>query len=255
MRAFIAWIGTFLVVMMIVGVALGGKMGDLLFGALIGTAVASGVVRAATKAGNAGQNNPSANWSNASAPVVNHIAAQPAATPESTSAQSDVVYCATCGSSNATWRWECEKCHARLARPAQQTTALSRDRPGCVTAYAILVGIGSGIIGLGGLAVGVAQLSQPGNAGAGLATITIAVTVGVLCGLFTRGIWHLKNWARIVVIVLQGIACAAYLLSACASLASSSRTTSGPALLSALVGLAISGVIIYWFVSHGEYFY
>jgi hypothetical protein len=123
-----------------------------------------------------------------------------------------------------------------------------------VTAYAILLGIASGIIGLGGLAVGAVQLGQPGNAGIGLATIVIAVTVGVLYGLLTRGIWRLKNWARVVVIVLQGIACAANLLSACASPGSSSRTASGPALLSAFVGLAISAVIIYWFASHSEYF-
>lgn len=279
MKTSIAGVGTVLVVMMIVGVARGGKLGDFLFGALLGSIVASAVVHAATKADTSGQSNISAAPPAAVPAAILEVApptavsvaipevappaavsvaipdaVQPATLPVSTAPQSAVVYCATCGFSNPTWRWECEKCHAQLARPAQPATALPHDRPGCLTAYAILLGIASGFIGLGGLAVGVVQVGQPGNAGAGLVTMTIAVTVGVLYGLLTRGIWRMRNWARVVVIVLQGIACAINVLSACASLSTSSSTASGPVLLAAFAGLAISGVIIYWFASHGEYF-
>jgi len=184
---------------------------------------------------------------------------EPSPTSEPGEAMQDGIYCSACGHLNASWRSECEKCRTKLFKPGSPTysrvhdrpgcvtghllidaetgeVTYSRvhDRPGCVTAYAVLLGIGAGLIGLAGIWYGLSEEEFGG--------MVFAVVVAVLEFLLARGVWRLKNWARIIVIVLQSLGILAGIVG----------LFSGNVLN--LVGLAIGGYILYWFASHGEYF-
>ena len=85
-----------------------------------------------------------------------------------------------------------------------------------------------------------------GRAGDEASCIGAVVTLA-LAGLYVTvavGLWRLKNWARIAVIVLQSLG----------MLVSIVLLFSGVASVPILIGLAIGGYSIYWFAAHGEYF-
>lgn len=159
---------------------------------------------------------------------------EPSPTSEPGEALQDGIYCSACGHLNPSWRSECEKCRAGLAKPGSPAYSRAHDRPGCVTAYAVLLGIGAGVIGLGGIAYGISEESLGG--------VAFAVVVAALEFLLASGIWRLKNWARIIVIVLQSLG----VLAGVITLFSGNVT--------GLVSLAIGGYVLYWFASHGEHF-
>jgi len=147
-----------------------------------------------------------------------------------------------------------------LASLDRSTPSSARERPGCVTAYAVLLGIAAALIALGGIVGGISMMADRyGSVLVGFVTIVIASVIAVLYFLLARGLWLLRNWARIIVIVLQSLGILVSLLSMCGTLAASSgsygyQSNPGAAICGAVVGLAIGGYIIYWFASHGEYF-
>jgi hypothetical protein len=59
-------------------------------------------------------------------------------------------------------------------------------------------------------------------------------------------LWRLKNWARIIVIVLQSIG----VLSTLSGMISGSTEV-----IWGILSLALSAYIIYWFAEHREVFY
>jgi hypothetical protein len=81
----------------------------------------------------------------------------------------------------------------------------------------------------------------------GLAFMVFAAVIAALYFVIARGLWLLRNWARIVVIVLQ-------VLSVLGILSQLPNNSSGLVLIVAVFGLAIAAYILYWFASHGEYF-
>ncbi len=117
------------------------------------------------------------------------------------------------------------------------------ERPGCVTAYAILLGIGAVVSCIAGFLL----LADSRDGIQGLSAIVFAAVTAALYLVIARGLWLLRNWARIVVIVLQ-------VLSVLGILSQLPNNSSGLVLILAVFGLAIAAYILYWFASHGEYF-
>ena len=64
-------------------------------------------------------------------------------------------------------------------------------------------------------------------------------------------VWRLRDWARVAVIVVQSLAIVTSLLGLVAALQGGDVALS---LGGTLIGVGVSGYIIYWFASHGEYF-
>jgi len=111
-----------------------------------------------------------------------------------------------------------------------------------VTAYAILLGIAAVVSCMAGFLLLFAR-----DGIQGLSSIVFAAVIAALYFVIARGLWLLRNWARIVVIVLQ-------VLSVLGILSQLPNNSSGLVLIVAVFGLAIAAYILYWFASHGEYF-
>ena len=110
------------------------------------------------------------------------------------------------------------------------------DRPGCVTAYAVLLWLGGGFLVLGALIEFI--VSSEGS------------LVGVLVGLFALvpivtgvGLWRMQKWGWSLVVVTQSLGVIAALFSLISGL-----------LLNAIVTGAVSGGILYWFFSNRQLF-
>lgn len=166
-------------------------------------------------------------------PIMQPVQGSPEPSPVGKPEQ-DGVYCSACGQLNASWRSECEKCGAKLFKPGSAAPPGAHERPGCVTAYAVLMGIVAGLLGLAGIGYGLSEED--------FGTMLIMIVVAVLYFLLARGLWRLRNWARIIVIILQSLS----VLVGIIGLFSGNVVS--------LVGLAVGGYILYWFASHGEYF-
>jgi hypothetical protein len=92
----------------------------------------------------------------------------------------------------------------------------------------------------------------------------LVIFFGVLYIFLGLGLWNQKNWARVVVIVLQSLGVAGTLLQVCLLVWSYSSLGNAygydptmsicTSLGGTVVGLAISGYILYWFASNGDYF-
>ncbi len=174
---------------------------------------------------------------------------------DSQSTLEKTVYCPSCGHPNPSWRSVCENCQAQLATPDRPYAPAHWERPGCVTAYAVLLWIGAALVGIGGPIVGLAIASETGD-GVLLSLFIAAVAIGAaaLNVVIGWGLWHLKNWARILVIVFQGLGALSNLASLCLALGISSGEVETASLCSTIGGLALSSYIIYWFASNSEYF-
>lgn len=169
------------------------------------------------------------------------------------SSEEKPVYCSSCGHPNPSWRSLCENCRIQLAAP-DRTYPTQRERPGCVTAYAVLLWISAAFVGLGSLFFGNMIVSElGGNPALALFIIAVAIGAAVLNVIIGWGLWRLKNWARILVIVFQSLGVLSNLASLCVVLGNSGAAEP-TSLCSTVVGLAVSGYIIYWFGSNGEYF-
>jgi len=172
---------------------------------------------------------------------------------------------------------------SRGRRRGSRRASASRPqgRPGCVTAYAVLTGIG-GLFGILG-AITIAMLLISGRqmlaeafemAGPGfpidLNTFTgamwiyvgIALVVAAINLAIAFGLWYLKNWARIAVIVLNSLGLLANLVQTVIQLSASRELfalagASGvplPVLIPIFIGLAIQGFIIFWFAMNRDFF-
>ena len=133
---------------------------------------------------------------------------------------------------------------ARQAAVSDNALAVLPDRPGCVTAYAVLLVIGAILIGLGGFVVGSDQSLAGGGS---IVVIVLALVWAVLKFLLARGLWRQKNWARILIVIIGALSAVINLLAGCAA-RNSSATVSGIA-----SGLVMA-FIAYWFAMHREYF-
>jgi hypothetical protein len=173
--------------------------------------------------------------------------------------------CPYCGADNIAQRRRCTSCGELVFEKEDSGEAIAtitgsdaaqdrpahtpeHERPGCATAYAILLAIGAGLLAIGVVA-GIIYLLSNDHGEIALFIIVPAAVGAPLSVLLAKGIWKLKNWARILVIVVHSLGVLSSLLQVCAALPSP-----GLMIFELVVGLAIGGYIIYWFASHGEYF-
>jgi tetratricopeptide (TPR) repeat protein len=164
----------------------------------------------------------------------------------------------------------------------QPTASQLSKRPGCVSVYALLTGIGAalgllGILGSAALVFGsrsgledVLSLSDgyslltaqqfttivAGSLGFALLASTINLAIAI-------GLWNMKNWARIVEILRQGLgllfsllAGGAFLILYRRALAQYDLASYPTFFLAALfVGLIVQAYFIFWFVANRELFH
>jgi len=129
------------------------------------------------------------------------------------------------------------------------------ERPGCVTAYAILLWIGSGLAVIG---IFCAETGYGGFFGGPIGIFEICLglffslllALGVAAGI---GIWQMRKWGWALVLVLQTLSIITSTLSALALLAGS-NVENAAAAAGNLLGLMISGYIIYWFITNRALF-
>jgi hypothetical protein len=136
------------------------------------------------------------------------------------------------------------------------------ERPGCVSAYAILLWISSalGLIGLFCLISGLAPIFEGGLglielllAGVGLVVLAVYVITGI-------GLWQMKKWGWALVVVMQGASLILGLLSmllAILTLAASGgdfAASQPAALLSTFASALVNVFILYWFIKNRALF-
>lgn len=175
---------------------------------------------------------------------------------ESQPNEPQAIRCPSCGYLNPPGAAECANCHASLVAGLPSSRFVP-ERPGCVSAYAVLLGVAAVLTGIGGLIVLLAGMAFGETIkGSGFALVIILIlylVIAVLYFLLARGLWQMKNWARVVVIVLHSLA---ILASVCSiSALPGSETSQGSTLVGTVAGLIISGIIIYWFATHRQQFH
>jgi len=160
-----------------------------------------------------------------------------------------VVICPICGTENPVDATHCTNCRINLKwalknltkssasggrqastvraqggnhRPVRAADSAFGERPGCVTLYATLLFIGAGLTAITG-ATSLSGLIAGyfGNLGRGVIQGAGILAIASLEFLLAKGLWQLKNWARITVIVIYSLVMFwvlfAPLFSACSS--------------------------------------
>jgi hypothetical protein len=112
-----------------------------------------------------------------------------------------------------------------------------------VTVYALLLAIA------GMAVVALATLSFGDVDSAALSLVTLAL--GVLSVAIAIGLWRMKNWARLVLITLQGLGIVGTLITSCRMMMEYDDPSS---LIIALVQVVVSGSIIWWFAENDQLF-
>lgn len=153
------------------------------------------------------------------------------------------VKCGSCNFNNPSWRSACANCKAKLIPakiPDQEYE--SYIRPGCVSAYAVFLGVAGGFAAL----KSIISALRAGSGAIGI--FLLCAAFAALYVLFARGLWQMRNWARITVIVMQTLGFALNLVTLLLPI--------GRALyvIGSILGLILNGYIIYWFSTHGELF-
>jgi hypothetical protein len=131
------------------------------------------------------------------------------------------------------------------------------ERPGCVIAYAIFLWFGSAVIALTAI---ISFLYQPHEISGGSKVAAFLLGMAILSTAIGFGLWNLKNWARITLIVLLSLGILTNGITAFAAVfAPESFGDYGseqfPAIICMfLFGLGISIWMIWWFVRNKRYF-
>jgi len=127
----------------------------------------------------------------------------------------------------------------------------TRERPGCITALAILYWVSGAFYVIGGIGAGVLLMVDGGDT-------AIWGLLSMFCmGLFAFlpiglgiGLWQMKKWAWWVMVVLQGIGLLATLGNLCLVTVAENIASAIITVISSLVSGAINGGIFYWFYMH-----
>ena len=141
------------------------------------------------------------------------------------------------------------------------------NRPGCVTAYALLLWLGGGLYLVAALCIGLFGL-VPAFPDGRAAASTGPALIGALClGLFSLlpiflgvGLWRMRRWAWWLIVILQSLGLAGLALSLCSlfvtagSAGRNAPESLAAGLVSAVVGGLISGGILYWFLNNRSLF-
>jgi hypothetical protein len=132
------------------------------------------------------------------------------------------------------------------------------DRPGCVTAYAILLWIGAAFYVVSGLLLmfsGVAITDELAGFGICVGIVIIAISAfPIATGI---GLWKMKKWGWWLVVISLSfgiISGVLSLLSSILGIAGGGAADIAPTACGALIGLVISGLILYWFYDNRSQF-
>lgn len=158
-----------------------------------------------------------------------------------TPVMADAISCSQCGYQNAGWRTSCERCKTDLGQPGRPALpALPQiDRPGCLTVYALLLGLGAIVITLVGL----------GGLLAGEIAALVVIGYGLLQAAMSSGLWKMRKWARICTIFML---CLGLLVSFFVLVAAPIANVAVSA--GALTGTLLNSFILYWLASNGNRF-
>lgn len=123
------------------------------------------------------------------------------------------------------------------------STNVAGERPGCITAYAVLLGFAGVIFALGGI------LMSEGDDG--LVLFLGGIVGALLCFVLARGLWQMRKWARVLAMVVVGLGIAGNLFRMSGLF---TGDISGQVLVSSVIGLFVGGIIFYWFYDNGHLF-
>jgi len=128
------------------------------------------------------------------------------------------------------------------SRSASRPPEAAGARPGCVTAYAVLLGL----VATSAAIVGLTTEFDFAN--------LFWLGMAILFGMAARSLWQMTNWARVLVILVHGfgiLLCAVALLAVIAA----GNVSDGWEPISIITtSAALSAWIIYWFATHGKMF-
>ncbi|MCL4265191.1 MAG: hypothetical protein KJ069_18385 [Anaerolineae bacterium] len=131
----------------------------------------------------------------------------------------------------------------------------SVDRPGCVTAYAVLAWFGAAAYICGALALAVSGLSDPEFTVFGLILALVIGVLSLLPILTGIGLWKMTMWGWWLVVLINGLGVAGSLLNMLvAVLLVSQEPNAIGTLCGGVIGLAIYGYILYWFITNRSLF-
>ena len=150
--------------------------------------------------------------------------------------------------------------HSSISTPAEKL-----KRPGCVTAYVVLLLLGAGIFVLTGISGGSAASYAELGPAVGTVITTVAFVIAAIYVVIAIGLWQLKNWARVIIMVVVGLGVALGIISIAATIfapppdvpaplrgAYSSQKVIG--IFVSFVALAINSSIFDWFKKNKKYF-
>ncbi len=199
--------------------------------------------------------------------------------PQAQQHTSNGVYCTTCGQYNAAWRSVCERCGEGLVRASSSPVAAqsvrsgyyasaagysstgyktqayySRERPGCVTVYAILMVIAAALILFGSFALSGSSSGYSYGSASSLSGFVILIAIGgaIYNFIAAYGIWNLKSWGRIMVLIGVGLGIVSNVIQLFSGMSASGGSQG--TLLGAIIGIPLAAYVFYWFYNNGELF-
>jgi hypothetical protein len=182
--------------------------------------------------------------------------------------------CPSCGAKNNSSRSSCE-CGADLTKVKIEAVAVeggkasavfSGERPGCLTAYVVLL-YGPGIVGgilaaVAGIASMLIDLMARSNSstGTGIFLVFFGILMALFCYWIARGFWDMRSWARYWALIQHGLSVPGSISLATPILAGLANGDTRVILVTAalsVIGLgfaALNGYTVYWFAVNGKYF-
>jgi hypothetical protein len=158
------------------------------------------------------------------------------------------------------------KNRSRCGRGGKASAVFSGERPGCLTAYVVLLygpGIAGGILAaVAGIAYILIDLTAGSNAGTGtgISPVFFGILMALFCYWIARGFWDMRSWARYWALFQQGLSVPGSISLATPILAGLANGDTSVILVTAalsVIGLgfaALNGYTVYWFAVNGKYF-
>jgi hypothetical protein len=144
-----------------------------------------------------------------------------------------------------------------ISSPDRLSLPTEVERPGCVIAYAIFLWFGSAVIALTAI---ISFLYQPPEISGGPKVTALLLGTAIFSAVIGFGLWQLKNWARITLIVLLSLGILTNGITAfTAVFAPESFGDHGSEIVPAIICiflffLGISFWMIWWFVRNRCFF-
>jgi len=173
--------------------------------------------------------------------------------------------CPACGHLNYPHRTSCDKCGTEFPKPLPKQLD-SKERPGCVIAYAILwwglraavlsfLSVGSLFPRIGVLLLGEALFSLLSGSPA------IYLIFAILSAGMAYGLWNFKKWATFLVIGIHAVGIIDKIYTWISLVVAPQYSSDGSqahdpsfAVCSGIIGLIIDVLVLSWFMSNKEYF-